>query len=327
MGVPRKARSPHPSRFKPLKRARPLIDPYSIVTAARNRTAQLRITAASISRFGTHAEHLIVDWSSQVPITAADLPADPRLRLLRVEGESTWWLSRAYNRGFREAAHPWILKADADALLEEPFFTGFDPAAATLQLRHLPGGLAGQGNLDDLGLFAVEAAALRAVGGFNPWLLGWGFDDIDLFERLFLRSDTTLAHLIAEGMRSLPHGLDLRLGGPEHPRPAAAPWRHWWDPLRLQGQLEANRTLAALARAGRLPPVPAAMGQEPADLLQRLPPTLLEQRRRALLAGWCRPLIGRHALGLARTIPAPWLSSLLGCLSLDDRPSVSPRLR
>lgn len=139
-----------------------------------------------------------MDWSSNPPITAVDLLSDPRVRLLRVEGERHWWLSRAYNRGFHEAAHPWILKADADALLEESFFRHFDLTTAMLQLRHLPGGLEGQGTLDDLsrlapagskqkqggsmGLFAVEVAALRAVGGFNPWLVGWGFEDVDLFK-------------------------------------------------------------------------------------------------------------------------------------------------
>ncbi|MEI6829799.1 MAG: glycosyltransferase family A protein [Synechococcaceae cyanobacterium ELA445] len=296
-----------------------MVAPYSIVTAARNRSGQLRRTAASISRFGSHAEHLIVDWSSEPPIRPADLPADPRLRLVRVEGERQWWLSRAYNRGFREAAHPWILKADADALLEEPFFRCFNPAAAHLQIRHIPGGLAGLGNLDDLGLFAVEAEVLRAVGGFNPWLLGWGFDDIDLFERLFLLPGTTVSHLSGHGSCSLPHGVAQRLGAQEQEPNPPTPWRHLRHTLQLHAELEANRTLATLSRAGRLPPPSESMGQEPADLLQRLPPELLEVRRRALLAGWCRLLIGRHALTLARSIPAPWLRELLGLLRLPER--------
>jgi hypothetical protein len=296
-----------------------MVAPYSIVTAARNRSGQLRRTAASISRFGSHAEHLIVDWSSEPPIRAADLPADPRLRLLRVEGERQWWLSRAYNRGFREAAHPWILKADADALLEEPFFRCFDPAAAHLQIRHIPGGLAGQGNLEDLGLFAVGAEVLREVGGFNPWLLGYGFDDIDLFERLFLLPGTTVRHLSGHGSCSLPHGMAQRLGAPEQEPKPPTPWRHLRHTLQLHAELEANRTLAALCRAGRLPPPSESMGLEPADLLQRLSPELLDLRRRALLAGWCLRLIGRQPLALARSIPAPWLPALLALLRLPER--------
>jgi hypothetical protein len=270
-----------------------LTAPYSIVTAARNRTAQLRITAASISRFGSHAEHLIVDWSSHEPITTADLPADPRLRLLRVEGERAWWLSRAYNRGFCMAACPWILKADADAVLGEAFFRGFDPAVATLQLRHMTSALTGKTNLDDLGLFSVDAAALRAVRGFNPWLG-------------------------AEGVHCLPHGDALRLGAPETADQAVGPMRRLSHRLQLQARLEANRTLAALARSGCLPSIPEPMGQEPAELLQRLPPPLLARRHRALLAGLCRPLVGRASMAVARVIPSPWLPPLLTRLGLAD---------
>ncbi|MFS6828225.1 glycosyltransferase family 2 protein [Cyanobium sp. ATX-6F1] len=302
--------------------------PYTIVTAARDRSAQLRRTAASISRHGTHAEHLIVDWSSDPPITAADLPADARLRLLRVEGEQQWWLSRAYNHGFGQARHPWILKADADALLEEPFFAGFDPAAATLQIRQLPGGLMGlegpkgAANLDDLGLFAVERLALVDVGGFNPYLLGWGFDDIDLFERLFLRPGATLAHLAPAGVSSLPHGVALRLGAPEqHPEPTS-PWlRTWarrWQVLRQQAHLEANRTMAALTRFS--PAAPAARLEASASVLHRLPPAVLLERRRALLRGWLRRLIGRHGAAVASAVPAAWLPRLLRWLSISDLP-------
>ena len=293
--------------------------PYSIVTAARNRSAQLQRTAAAISRFGSHAEHLIVDWSSVPPIHASDLPSDPRVRVLRVEGERQWWLSRAYNLGFRKAAHPWILKADADALLEEPFFRHFNPAAAHLQIRHIPGGLSSQGNLDDLGLFSVEAEVLRAVGGFNPWLLGWGFDDIDLFERLFFHPGTTFSYLRGQGSSNLPHGTAQRLGAPEQEHKPAPPWRQLHHTLRLRAELEANTTMAALSRAGRLPPASETMGEEPADLLQSLTPEILDIRRRALLAGWCSPLLGRHALALARSIPAPWPKALLALLRIPER--------
>jgi len=292
---------------------------YSIVTAVRDRLGQLRITAAAISRHGHHAEHLIIDWSSQPPIRRQDLPADPRLRLVRVEGERQWWLSRAYNRGFQLARHGWILKADADALLGEAFFRRFAPAAATLQLRYLIGGVAAAGGLDDLGLFAVERAALLAVDGFNPYLFGWGYDDLDLFERLFLHPGTTLAHLPAAGVANLPHGIAERLGAAE-PDPGERDWRRWrrWRLIqRQQAQLEANRCMAALTRA-----LPRAL-DAPADCLERLPAVLLRQRRRALVRGWLRPLLGRHGGRLAALLPAPWLPAVLQGLGISDLPHLS----
>ena len=245
-----------------------------------------------------------------------------------MEGEQQWWLSRAYNHGFGHARHPWILKADADALLEEPFFAGFVPAATTLQIRQLPGGLMGlegpkgAANLDDLGLFAVERRALFDVGGFNPYLFGWGFDEIDLFERLFLRPCSTLAHLPPLGVTSLPHGIAMRLGGPEQP-PQCGSHRtgglaRLMQLLRQQAHLEANRTMAAFGRSS--PTSVADSLDAPVDVLHRLPQALIVHRRRALLRGWLRPLIGRHGAAVAATFPASTLPSLLRWFGINELP-------
>lgn len=296
------------------------VPPYSIVTAVRDRSRQLQTSAGAISRFGNHAEHLILDWSSQRPVRRRDLPDDDRIRLVRVEGEGQWWLSRAYNLAFRLAGGRWILKADADAVLEKTFFDAFAPAAATLQIRHLVGGLAGEGCLDDLGLFAVEREALLGVGGFNPALYGWGFDDLDLFERLFLRPGTTLAQLPGQGVRSLSHGVAQRLGAPEEQPEPPWPWQRLLQRQRQMATLEANRRIAALTR-GRQPAMDAA-----ADCLERLDPGVLRQRRQALLQGWLRPLLGRHGRPLAESLPEAWLPWCLRNLGISDlpRPTVAP---
>ena len=285
--------------------------PYSIVTAVRDRPGQLMRTARAISAHGTHAEHVIVDWSSQPAVRREELPADGRIRLVRVEEELQWWLSRAYNHGFRLARHGWILKADADALLGEAFFQAFEPAAATLQIRHLVGGVAAEAGLEDLGLFAVERAALLAVGGFNPHLFGWGFDDLDLFERLFLSPGCRLSLLPGEGAENLPHGLAQRLGGREE-QPERWPLLL---ALRQAASLEANRCLAGLTR-GLLPPDLEAG----ADCLHRLPPALRLARRRALLRGWLRPLLGRHGQAVAAAVPARWLPAVLRGLRIRELP-------
>ena len=69
----------------------------SVVTVCMNRREHLLRSSAALSRWPRHHEHLIVDWSSREPLRREDLPADPRLRLLRVEGEARWNLCRAYN--------------------------------------------------------------------------------------------------------------------------------------------------------------------------------------------------------------------------------------
>jgi hypothetical protein len=79
-----------------------------------NRLEHLLVTAERVSRWPVHREHVIVDWSSGVPVRRDQLPADPRIRLLRVDGERSWNLCRAYNFAVSRAQGEWILKLDAD---------------------------------------------------------------------------------------------------------------------------------------------------------------------------------------------------------------------
>jgi hypothetical protein len=160
----------------------------SIVTVCMNRREHLLATAPKVAAWPHHQEHLIVDWSSAAPLRRQDLPADPRLRLLRVEGETRWNLCRAYNFALARARGSRLLKLDADAWPGE----AFDPADPSLRLPP-PGGSReergplcafGSGPEGRKGQFLIDQDLLDAVGGFNELLVGYGFDDKDLLARL-----------------------------------------------------------------------------------------------------------------------------------------------
>jgi hypothetical protein len=150
-----------------------------------NRRDHLLATARHVAAWPHHREHLIVDWSSAVPLRREDLPGDPRLRLLRVEGETRWNLCRAYNFAFARAQGGQLLKLDADAWPTD----ALDPADPSLRVA---GGGEGQGLLCAFGSgpegrkgqFLIDQRLLDAVGGFNELLVGYGFDDKDLLARL-----------------------------------------------------------------------------------------------------------------------------------------------
>ncbi|MCP9916679.1 glycosyltransferase family 2 protein [Cyanobium sp. ATX 6F1] len=150
-----------------------------------NRREHLLHSAAALSRWPHHKEHLIVDWSSTEPLRRADLPDDPRLRLVRVEGEPSWNLCRAYNFGISRARGPWILKLDADcwptadfdpSLVVPDGSGGPGPAEGAYALGSGPDGRKGQ--------FLIAKELFAAIGGFNEYLVGYGFDDKDLKIRL-----------------------------------------------------------------------------------------------------------------------------------------------
>ena len=150
--------------------------PFSIVTVVMNRTAHLLQTAPLLAAWPHHAEHLVVDWSSRTPLRREQLPADPRLRLLRVDGEGQWCLSRAYNFALQQAAQPLILKLDADCWVADPAAPWTPLPTGTYRRTGSGGGLNGQ--------FLIRRNDFFAVGGFHELLRGYGFDDKDLYQRL-----------------------------------------------------------------------------------------------------------------------------------------------
>ena len=158
----------------------------SVVTVCMNRREHLLRSAAAVAAWPWHNEHLVVDWSSSVPLRRDELPADPRLRLLRVDGERRWNLCRAYNFAVARCVGKRVFKLDADAWPTE----AFNPEDPSLRL---PGPRAdaegclcafGSGPDGRKGQFLIDRALFEAVGGFNELLEGYGFDDKDLLSRL-----------------------------------------------------------------------------------------------------------------------------------------------
>jgi hypothetical protein len=175
----------------------------SIVTVCMNRREHLLATAPRVSSWPHHDEHVIVDWSSAEPLRREELPADPRLRLLRVEGESRWNLCRAYNFAVSQCRGARVLKLDADAWPTE----AFDPQWPGLRQEEGEGAVCafGSGPEGRKGQFLIERQLFEAVGGFNELLVGYGFDDKDLLARLLQHSGEAAASVPQEWIGVIPH--------------------------------------------------------------------------------------------------------------------------
>jgi len=209
----------------------------AIVTVCRNRLEHLLHAAAEVSRWPFHQQHLIVDWSSAEPLRRGQLPPDPRIRLLRVEGEPGWNLCRAYNFAIAHTGLPWILKLDADTWPTE----AFDPSALGWA-----GPLAygfGSGPLGRKGQFLMARQLFTAVGGFHELLSGYGFDDKDLQARLALHTGQPPQPIPAAWIGVIPHGDGVRAG---RPRPApASELEGSWALAAMRASRLGNRLLAA----------------------------------------------------------------------------------
>lgn len=184
----------------------------SLVTCAMNRSENLIKALPSWLANTEISEVVIVDWSSDIPVETDLINAgihDPRIRILRIDGEPRWVLTYAFNAGFRAAACEQILKVDADIVLSPDFF----------QRNHLMPGSFIAGNwraveVDQAhvnGFFFISRKALHQVGGFNEHITTYGWDDDDIYDRLtlkgFRRQD------VAQGtVLHLPHDDAERLG-------------------------------------------------------------------------------------------------------------------
>jgi hypothetical protein len=198
----------------------------SLVTVCMNRQAHLLVSAAHAARWPHHGEHVIVDWSSAAPIRRRQLPDDPRIRLIRVEGESRWNPSRAYNFALAQARGRWLMRMDADCWPTERWV----PA---LVRRH-GAILVGAGGEGRYGQFLMTRPVLNAVGGFNEFMEGWGFEDKDLRARLAVQQHRPLTPLPLDWIGVIEHA-DAERVGRGH----------------LPGGFERRRALAAL-RTSRL---------------------------------------------------------------------------
>ncbi len=159
----------------------------SLVTCSMNRSKNLVKALPSWLANSEISEIVVVDWSSSSPVED-DLRAagisDPRIRILRVEGEERWVLTYAFNAGFRAAACDLILKADADIVLSPDFF----------RRNHLMPGAFVAGNWRTAeteqahvnGFFFISRKTLHSVGAFNEHITSYGWDDDDIYDRLTL---------------------------------------------------------------------------------------------------------------------------------------------
>lgn len=208
----------------------------SIVTVCMNRPEHLRFSSRRVAKWSRHQEHLIVDWSSHASVLREDLPDDPRIRLLRVEGEEIWNLARAYNFALSQACGSRLFKLDADCWPESCIDQeiGF----SRVPLCHFGSGPDGR-----VGQWLMEREFLEAVGGFNELLLGYGFDDKDLKARLRLHLAHDVRSIREASIGVLPHSVTLRAsqGGGSLPPPLL----HSWSIATKRTSSLANRVIAA----------------------------------------------------------------------------------
>jgi glycosyltransferase involved in cell wall biosynthesis len=158
----------------------------SLVTACMNR--QRNLLKALPTWLATAADEIIVvDWSSTQPV--AQMLAhidDPRLKVVRIEGEKHWVMTHAFNVGLHMAQHERIFKLDADIALTPEFLerNTFGPGEfiGGFWKRAVDAGDPVQRFTN--GCFGTFKNDLRLLSYYSERILTYGWDDSDLCGRL-----------------------------------------------------------------------------------------------------------------------------------------------
>jgi glycosyltransferase involved in cell wall biosynthesis len=158
----------------------------SIVSACMNRESNLLKVLPSWLDSPAD-EIIIVDWSSTDPLwpRIAHIP-DPRLKVVRIEDETRWVLTHAFNVGLRLARHEIVFKLDADISIAKDFFK-LNPVVPGAFVRGFWKQALDAGKADQVytnGSFGCRKTDLRSVGYYDERIVTYGWDDSDLYRRL-----------------------------------------------------------------------------------------------------------------------------------------------
>lgn len=151
-------------------------DNLTVVTCTMNREIYLSKQVKATNNLKNLSKHLIVNWSSDKNLDPELLNINPKVEIVNVKNEHSWWLSRAYNFGFNLVDTSYLMKLDADTIIDAVRFNKINFE----EFDHIIFKQRSQG----YGNFLIKKSLVDEVNGFNEFIWGWGYDDFDLYKRL-----------------------------------------------------------------------------------------------------------------------------------------------
>jgi hypothetical protein len=159
-----------------------------LICAAKNRTESLLVSINSWIQFKEISEFLIIDWSSDRELSFLST-LDPRIKIIRVDGQKYYSVSKALNLAIKNAKSDWIIKMDCDYILN-PYYNFFENY--NISNNDFLTGSWRDDNLDGKkgflqylnGFIFTFKENLSKIGGYNENFRGYGWEDCDLYLRL-----------------------------------------------------------------------------------------------------------------------------------------------
>jgi len=169
----------------------------TIATACKNREANLTIAIQTWLETRP-AKIIICDWGSDEPLTHDRLRIPigfhRQVEIHRIEADR-WILTWAFNEALRRASTPFTLKLDCDHIISKDFFEKNIITPNSFSRGHWRTQRSSQQYIN--GAFLSCTKLLQHVGFYDERITSYGWDDSDLYERLYEAS--TMATTLSRG--------------------------------------------------------------------------------------------------------------------------------
>ena len=153
----------------------------SIVTRVRNREEHLLQSLSAWIAEPLVQDIVIVDYGSIKPIEESILKSSSKIRLCTVHNTPLWKSGKAINIGVQWALCSHVLRLDCDIKRVSNLKKYLD---AKTESNFFSGKMAEPNFKGFFGQCLFSKDQWGSVGGYHEFMVGWGFDDSDFYERL-----------------------------------------------------------------------------------------------------------------------------------------------
>jgi len=151
-----------------------IMSKITVITSSRDREEFLEDNIDHISKINSLKEQIIIDFDSFKKIQKSKYK-NTKVKILNVVQEPEWSITRSYNVGINFAKTEYIMKVDADILIDYEKFNKINFENYDI--------LYFMENDWDPGNFICKASLLKDVNGFNEYIKS-RFDDNDMLKRI-----------------------------------------------------------------------------------------------------------------------------------------------
>lgn len=180
----------------------------SLVGVCMGRHDTVKKTAPAWLKVKDVNEIILVDWSSDPPLepVVRQIPGGQHIKVIRVNGEDSWVLSRAYNLAVKAAGYSHVIRTDCDYQVGEDFVAAHSKLMEDSESSAV-GDTSTTGDEDPLrdgkhffagnynlarnenevhlnGAVFIRRKDFLDIGGYDERIQTYGWDDEDLYNRL-----------------------------------------------------------------------------------------------------------------------------------------------